>query len=299
MSFFSSLRNRTSTRSPRSQAQRRPAASRFRPQLEALENREVPSTLTVSSADVEAPTGLRTEIAAAANGDTIVFAPSLNGQTIHVLYQLTINKTLTIQGPGAGLLALSGADVGAIVNPRILQVAAGVNVTLSGLTLEDGGGTADGYFNNSANDPQPWDQYGGAILNFGTLWLSGCTFSSNSAGSLAFATAHGFYGGAIYNAGTLTVINSTLFGNVAGSSPQLPAGFGSFGGGIYNAGTTTLSSSTVTNNAAQYGGGIYNVGTLAIDYSTVTNNFATIEGADLFNLGTFNKVHSTIGHIAK
>jgi hypothetical protein len=292
--FFSSWLRKPNVK-PRTS---RRATSTFRPRLEILEGREVPSTVTVSSPDMGAPTGLRAEIAAAANGDTIVFAPSLNGQTIHVDYQLTINKPLTIQGPGAGLLALSGANPADAINPRIFQVAAGVNVTLSGLTLENGGGTANGVpFNNNGYVPQQWDDYGGAILNFGTLTVSGCTVTSNSVGSHALDRVS--YGGAIYNAGTLTVSNSTLSGNVAGSFSPLPAGFASFGGGIYNAGTTTLNRSTVTNNGAQYGGGIYNVGSLAIDYSTVTNNTATIDGADLFNLGTFTKEHSTIGKIAK
>src|SRR5262245_37007330 len=51
MSFFSWLRDRTSIRGPRGRAQRRPAAPRFRPQLETLEDRWVPSqvTLTVTS----------------------------------------------------------------------------------------------------------------------------------------------------------------------------------------------------------------------------------------------------------
>src|SRR5436305_11675153 len=50
--------------------------------LERLEDRAVPSTLTVASAADSGPNSLRAEIAAAHKGDTIVFAPNLDGQTI-------------------------------------------------------------------------------------------------------------------------------------------------------------------------------------------------------------------------
>ena len=94
---------------------------RFRPRLEALDDRLVPSTLTVTSnldSGVAGDGSLRGEIAAAKSGDTIVFDPSLSGQTIY-LYpsinnvvpdgEMVINKNLTIQGPGSGLLAIGYA----------------------------------------------------------------------------------------------------------------------------------------------------------------------------------------------
>ena len=51
MSFFSWLRNRNSNRPTRGTAQHRPAAPRFRPRLEALEDRCVPSMLKVTNLD--------------------------------------------------------------------------------------------------------------------------------------------------------------------------------------------------------------------------------------------------------
>ena len=59
-------------------------APRFRPQLEALEERWALSALTVLNTHGFGPGSLPAEVAAAANGDTIVFAPSLNGQTIQL-----------------------------------------------------------------------------------------------------------------------------------------------------------------------------------------------------------------------
>ena len=56
--------------------------TRIVPRLEALEDRTVPSTLTVTSAADSGPGSLRAEIAAASSGDTIRFDQDLVGQTI-------------------------------------------------------------------------------------------------------------------------------------------------------------------------------------------------------------------------
>ena len=78
------------------------AASACVPRLEALEDRTVPSTLTVPSAADDGSAGtLRAIIADAQSGDIIRFAPSLAGQTITLTSgELAINKSLTINGPG-------------------------------------------------------------------------------------------------------------------------------------------------------------------------------------------------------
>jgi hypothetical protein len=57
MGFLSWLRNRTANRALRGPTQRRPAAPRFRPQLEGLEDRMVPAQigLTVNSLADTAP----------------------------------------------------------------------------------------------------------------------------------------------------------------------------------------------------------------------------------------------------
>jgi hypothetical protein len=276
MSFFSWLRNRTSIGSRRGRAQRRPAARRFRPALEALEGRCVPSTLTVTNSTDSStnPGSLRYEIDAAQGGDTIVFAPSVSGQTITLYDQLVVNKSLTLQGLGAQNLTISGGEHG-----RVFEVYGNVQVTLAGMTITGG----DGY---ESNDWRFW-QYasdGGAILNFATLTLQSCTVFNNS--------AYLGNGGGIYNGGTLALSGSTVSSNGARSN----------GGGIYNAptgiyngaGNLTISSSTVTGNTASgEGGGIYNTGTLAVSYSTVTGNSPN----DIYNLGKFQKNHSTIGSV--
>src|SRR5690349_21690903 len=66
------------------------------------------ASLTVTNSSDSAPGSLRATIAGAAAGDTITFAPSLAGQTIQLSSQLTIGVNLTILGPGADQLAISG-----------------------------------------------------------------------------------------------------------------------------------------------------------------------------------------------
>jgi hypothetical protein len=223
--LFSSLRQRMTGRPQTRRTTPRKPPPRFRPTIEALEGRDVPSTTwTVTN---NSDTGgyndgsLRGEIAAAQSGDTIVFAPNLQTITLsdNPNYggqgQLEITTNLTIQGPGAGLLAISGAQ-GTLSSSRIFQVDPNVSVTLSGLTLEDGGGWA--FAQDPAPGPGPYlyyyDECGGAILNLGTLTVNGCTLSHNNdysyLGQGYENGAGGIFGGAIYNAGTLTVSNSTL-----------------------------------------------------------------------------------------
>ena len=67
------------------------------------------STVTVMNNHDSGPGSLRAAIAAAASGDTIQFANSLKGQTITLTTgELDITTSLNIDGPGAGLLTVSG-----------------------------------------------------------------------------------------------------------------------------------------------------------------------------------------------
>jgi predicted outer membrane repeat protein len=213
--------------------------SNFRPQTEALDERCLLSTLTVLNTNDSGTGSLRAEITAASKGDTIVFDSSLDGQTINLTSgELVINKSLTVQGPGAGQLAISGGGLS-----RVFEVDAKETVSVSGLTLENG--SADS---------------GGAIGNAGgTLTVSGCTITGNNSTQ----------GGAIYSWGQLTVSNSTLSGNSA---------LAGYGGAIYNAGgTMTISNSTLSGNSALagYGGAIYSYdGSLALSDSTFSDNRA-------------------------
>jgi hypothetical protein len=264
MSFFSWLASaigkRQSARTAKASS-RKP--QRFRPQLEALEDRWMPSTLTVLNNLDSGAGSLRAEIAAANTGDTIVFAPSLSGQTITLTSGvLDINKNVTIQGPGAGQLTISGNN-----SSPVFMVEAADQVSLSGLTISHGSTTG----------------LGGGIHNYGTLTISACTLSNNSA-------TYGD-GGGIYNEfrATLTVSNSTVSGNTAGND----------GGGIYNYGNLTITGSLVRQNRAIYGGGIWNGGSATISSSTVSGNLAyggdsNGYGGGIYAAGSVSLIASTV-----
>src|SRR5262249_27194745 len=113
--FFSSWL-RKPTAKPRTS---RRATSTFRPRLEVLEGRDVPSTLHVTSLGDQGPGTLRYEIALANSGDTIDFVtgtstkknappPSpLSGTITLVSGELVISKSLTINGDGQVVIATS------------------------------------------------------------------------------------------------------------------------------------------------------------------------------------------------
>jgi hypothetical protein len=298
MLFFSSLLKRMAGRPQSQRSLPRRSAQRFRPHLEPLEGRDVPSTLTVTSAldgDIAGDGTLRGEIAAAQSGDTIAFDSSLVGQTISISGEIKIGANINIQGPGASKLTIAETKIGYLAAPRLFEVAANAKVTLSGLTLTGGGGTAYGYVENSPNDPLPYDEYGGAILNFGTLTINDSTLTGNAAGAY-FATSSAFYGGAIYNAGTLAVNNSVLSGNSASVSDI--SSFAGFGGAIYNTGSLTIAGSTVSDNRAYGGdgGAIVNGGTMSVSASTLSGNSALRQGGAILNGGTLTVTGGTIAN---
>jgi predicted outer membrane repeat protein len=249
----------------------------------------VPSTLTVTNnLDNGSAGSLRYEIGQAKKGDTIVFAPSLDGQTITLSgSELDITKSLTIQGPGAGLVTINGGADGIDnnVGSRVFAVENKTTVTLSGLTISGGVGKSGFPYFVAAS---AYDNKGGGILNLGTLTVSGCTISGNYINP---ASSAGCYGGGIYNAGTLTVTGSTVSGN----SVNPGADFGSgYGGGIYNAGALTVSNSTISSNFARTdGGGIYNAGTATVGGCTLSNNRAGYLGGAIYNAGTLTVSNSS------
>src|SRR5438309_5364429 len=100
--------------------------------LEILEDRTLPSTLTVTNNLDSGPGSLRYEIAQAASGDIINFDPSLQGTTINLITgQLAITKSLNIVGLGADQLAVSGDNLG-----RVFEIDPGALVSISNLTIE-------------------------------------------------------------------------------------------------------------------------------------------------------------------
>ena len=238
-SFFKSLTSPSTRRRP---SRRRAQTSRLR--LEALEDRTMPSTFTVTNLLDSGPDSLRTAVAAAnANpgADAIDFA--VTGTIGLTSGELDITDSLTINGPGAGALTVSGSQVS-----RVFGIAGDPTVTIAGLTVAYG-----------------WSDSGGGIfMAGGTLTLDQCTVSGNSAGGAGgswYLPAGDGLGGGLYVAGgTLTLDQCTVSGNSAVGGAGFSeidqgynGGYGA-GGGLYVAGgAVRVNQSTVSGNGA-YGG---------------------------------------------
>jgi predicted outer membrane repeat protein len=219
------------------------------------------NTLTVTNTNDSGAGSLRAAVDSAGPGDTIVFSLSYPALISLTNGSLTINKDLTIAGPGASNVTIDASTNS--VMERAITVGSGMIVSISGVTITGGrgGGTSAGSLENS----------GGGVFNLGTLTLRDAVIANNSTRN------QGPGGGGIFNASgaTLTLINCLVSGNTAGGGNiQLSALVS--GGGIRNAAGAllTLTETTVFNNWAQIGGGIWNNGTLNVTGSTFSQNSA-------------------------
>ncbi len=268
----------------------------------------VPSLVVNSNNDVvdstcdETHCSLREAILYAESGNTITFAESLLGSTITLGGHIWINKDLTIDGPGADQLTISGGevehyvyndeggDVGGvfwlrgIYDPGVQPI----NVFISGLTITDGRAQdGGGIYNGSRSTLVMTDcvigpnneaiESGGGILNkYGTLTLNRCTVWGNSQSGGGDDTGGGGIS-TMNSPATTTLINSTVSGNQAND----------YGGGIlvWIQGVVELVHSTVADNSANSGGGIviYNTSdtTARPLNSIVAGNSATVEYPDV------------------
>ena len=213
------------------------------------------TTDTVTNCNNSGTGSLRQTMADAAPGDTINFALSPTCSTIlDTTGTMLITKNLTLDGPGASGLSVSGDSVS-----ELFDVYPGVVASISGLTIEDGSASL-----------------GGGVDNSGNLTITNSTLSGNSATS-------GNGGGIWSGSGTLAIMGSTLSNNSATSGN---------GGGIYSGGTTTITNSTLSGNSANNGGGsisnfgggggIYSTSSLGITGSTVSNNTASVDNVGYF-----------------
>lgn len=196
--------------------------------------------------------------------DTIKFSSLVTG-TIELKSvgsgQIDVDKSLTIEGPGANLLTIKAFDPDSSGNNdsdgnRVFYIdgSGTLNVTISGLTLTNGDPEVSGENNG-----------GGAILNLENLTLSSCVLTNNFAPN----------GGAIYSPnGTLTVTDCTITGNAAGDG----------GGLLIEGGSATLSRTTISNNqVTNSGGGLLNRGRpVTIVDSTISGNSAEERGGGLY-----------------
>jgi predicted outer membrane repeat protein len=212
-------------------------------QRNAPNRNAVPANIIVVTNTNDSGTGsLRDALAAANDGDTID-ATGVSGTILLTSGELQINHNVTINGPGAGNLAVNSN-----ATSRVFENFAS-NVTISGFTITNG---------------LVIDDSGGGILNHGGLTLSDSSILSNGVelGKINFGNG----GGIASSGGTLTVTNSVISNNSAPS-----------GGGVYADGAVvTVSNSTINGNGADGGGGIAtNNAQLTVMNSTINGNNAS------------------------
>jgi hypothetical protein len=187
--------------------------------------------LLVSNNNDTGPGSLRQAIVdnnAAAGGNNILFSNIVTGTITLTSGQLVISKNLTIVGPGANVLAVSGNYAS-----RVFHVTSNaVTVNISGLTITNG--AVSGSF--------PGNMGGGIWNDHSTLNLSNCVVSGNNGGVGS--------GGGIFNDGSvssksaiLRITDCTISGNSCTNG----------GGGIYNFGDQgiaelVVSGSTISGN---------------------------------------------------
>lgn len=156
--------------------------------------------VTVTNTNDSGPGSLRDAIA---TGGTVDFDPSLNGSTITLLSEIQIFQDVTIQGPGAGLLTISGGNATRL----FLITTPAAFFGLSDVTITRGNG------NGAAAN------LGGAILVSGdvAIEINRCVFDSNG------VNANSAQGGAILIASNIrdVIINDTTFSNNFATSSSL------------------------------------------------------------------------------
>lgn len=251
---------------------------------------------------------LREAIAAAANGDHIVFGPALQGNVALTAGQLDlVGRALSIDGGGRIVIDAQG-------NSRVMSVRSNIlagAVALTGLTLKNGNesGEAGGglYASGAAvtldrvivTENRSLVEGGGMFLEASDVTIGNSVISRNEAANLGggistirstlrltdstleLNVTNNFGGGALFsgaNARTF-VYGSTVSDNHARGSS------GVAGGLWLGSGELTITNSTISGNSATGGAGVINgdalgVGTpaggiLTIRHSTITANISS------------------------
>ena len=205
-------------------------------------------TRTVTSSANAGAGTLRQAVLDASDNDVIVFDASIS--TITLTSEIQLNKTLTIEGPNADLLTISGGSTSRI----FLVNGAGRTVTLRGMRLLNGRSQATPVFNAIVG--------GGAIYQTeGTLNIDECEFEGNVSDDGNGSTTFG-YGGAIVSHSEINVSNTLFYNNSLNTS-------NAFGGGAVYVREKTVdhdatfnnctffSNSVTGGNGAALGGGMY------------------------------------------
>lgn len=190
--------------------------------------------LTVTNLNNAGAGSLRQAVADTPAGGTVDFAVT---GTIVLGSEIEIDKSLTIQGPGADMLTVSGGNT-----TRVFNVTGGTDVKINDIRIADG-------FVDDGNGT--W----GAAIFFGVslvnLELNDCVVDNNtSAGGLGLGVI------SFVNTDISLVVNRCSFTN----NSTTPTSGGLAGGGVFGAGAPNIflevNDSSFTNNLAQSDGAL-------------------------------------------
>ena len=219
-------------------------------------------------------------------------ATNFSDGTMHTLTlggtELAIDSNLTISGPGASALTISGNNASRAFD--IGNIDSTVSVSIDGVTIAQGNsGNGGGVSSNCAltiinsaftNNTAPTSD-GGALYSNSSLTVIQTTFTNN--------TATGGNGGAIFTNGVST-LSSLTFTNNSGTG-------GLDGGAIFSNAPMTIADSSFTGNTVDGdGGAVFNNSQMKADNLTFSNNSTTgsfVSGGAMFNNGNLRATHLT------
>jgi hypothetical protein len=261
------------------------AAHRLFPQLPGPRSEATarPATLwSVANCHDDGPGSLRATVAAALDGDTVDLSSLSCGRITLETGAIALPvANLTLQGPGAGALAIDGNGL-----DRVFFHPFGGWLQLRDMTVEGGRVRATGFDVTG----------GGCIASAGYLVLEDAVVRN------CYAGGEGAYGGAVY-AYYLGLSRSTLGGNVAHGVHE-NAGTAAFGGAAFVY-SMALVDSTVSGNLAHHtvqegrtsydiGGGIIAVRGGSISRSTIDSNVADGRGGGIAAFSDIALSNSTV-----
>src|SRR6266542_3853272 len=205
------------------------------------------ATITVTNTNDSGAGSLRQALIDISDGDTITFAVS--GTIVLTSGELLVDKNITIEGPGAGSLAVDGN-----ATSRVFHFGSGKNVTISGLTITNAGANGGGIYNEGA-----------------TLTLSNCAVSGNSGDGI-----DGYYWDATLTLSNCTISDSVVSGNSGGGISNVAVNEGDFAG-------LQISNCTISGNS---GVGIVNTGYDGGAGAELTNSTSSANGNGISNIGS-------------
>ncbi|MEM7314669.1 MAG: choice-of-anchor Q domain-containing protein, partial [Planctomycetota bacterium] len=216
-----------------------------------------------------------------ADNDTISFVDFGGPATIQLVGQLSLTSSMTIAGPGADELTISGAGT----NQRIFDItdfsSSLQEVAIRDITLADAGRSDVAHFGGAILNRENLSlidsavtgnsaTFGGGVYSTGQLLLSGTAISNNTSSS---------DGGGLFlgSESTTTIVTSHVSGNTATR----------MGGGLEGNGALTVEDSTFSANSGERGGGIYlqSSSNVSVRNTTFSGNTASTFGGGLASLG--------------